>query len=463
MKKVIYFFLILYLSITSCNTTDPPPPPDETKPVLTLSFDKKSCTELWIKLTTKDLTLPAELTLKQYTLTGDSLSQDFILNIQDSLLYIDSLLPNKTYKFQSVIHPINQSEIKSNELSVTTLDTTSHIFSYQTFELGEPLTGNSSILYDVAIVDANNIYAVGEIYMLDSIGQTDPEPYAIAHWNGADWTLMKVYYHDYGTTQKFAGKLKTIFAFGPDSIYVCSSANLLKWVNGDWVEKAFFMISVPFNGQVNKMWGTSGDNLYFAANSGAVYHFTGQTWQQNSSVTEMPLTDVFGTEQGDVYVTGANISEVKGVLLKGSANQFSVMINAEVIDESQLFQKLYGILGTVWLDEHNTIYTGGSLLFRYKNSEWNYETSLPENFIGGNPGASYRGVISSIRGNASNDYIIAGGRNTLKHFNGVSWEQIGLPYDPQSPIVWRNVKTKNNIVVAVGLKNNSAYIILLNR
>ena len=462
MKKVIYFFLILYLSITSCNTTDPPPPPDETKPVLTLSFDKKSCTELWIKLTTKDLTLPAELTLKQYTLTGDSLSQDFILNIQDSLLYIDSLLPNKTYKFQSVIHPINQSEIKSNELSVTTLDTTSHIFSYQTFELGEPLTGNSSILYDVAIVDANNIYAVGEIYMLDSIGQTDPEPYAIAHWNGADWTLMKVYYRDYGTTQKFAGKLKTIFAFGPDSIYVCSSANLLKWVNGDWVEKAFFMISVPFNGQVNKMWGTSGDNLYFAANSGAVYHFTGQTWQQNSSVTEMPLTDVFGTEQGDVYVTGANISEVKGVLLKGSANQFSVMINAEVIDESQLFQKLYGILGTVWLDEHNTIYTGGSLLFRYKNSEWNYETSLPENFIGGNPGASYRGVISSIRGNASNDYIIAGGRNTLKHFNGVSWQQIGLPYNPQSPISLV-AKQKGNTVVAVGSNGSKAFIILLNR
>jgi len=177
----------------------------------------------------------------------------------------------------------------------------------------------------------------------------------------------------------------------------------------------------------------------------------------------MPLTDVFGAEQGDVYVTGANISEVKGVLLKGSANQFSVMINAEVIDEGQLFQKLYGTLGTVWLDEHNTIYTGGNLLFIYKNNEWNYETSLPENFIGGNPGAYYRGFISSIRGNASNDYIIAGDRNTLIHFNGVSWQQIGLPYDPQSPIVWRSVKIKNNTVVAVGFKDNYAFIIMLNK
>jgi len=257
--------------------------------------------------------------------------------------------------------------------------------------------------------------------------------------------------------------LKTIFAFGPDSIYVCSSANLLKWENGDWIEKAFFMISVPFTGQVNKMWGTSGDNLYFAGNSGAIYHFMGQTWQQVPSGTDLDLTDVFGNVQGEAYSTGVNISEVKGVLLKGNSNGFSVMINSEVIDESQLFQKLYGILGTVWLDENNTIYTGGSILFRYKNGEWNYETSLPENFIGGNPGASYRGVISSIRGNASNDYIIAGGRNTLKHFNGINWEQIGLPYDPQSPIVWRSAKVVNNTIAAVGFKSSYAFIILLTR
>ena len=207
----------------------------------------------------------------------------------------------------------------------------------------------------------------------------------------------------------------------------------------------------------------SGDNLYFAGNSGAIYHFTGQTWQQISSGTELDLTDIYGNEQGYVYATGVNGSELKGVLLKGNVNQFSIMINSEIIDESELFQKLYGILVAVWLDEHNTIYTGGSLLFRYKNNEWNYETSLPENFIGGNPGASYRGVISSINGNASNDYIIAGGRNTLKHFNGVSWEQIGLPYDPQSPIVWRSVKVKNNTVTAVGFKDIYAYIIMLNK
>src|SRR5574338_1705762 len=145
MKITIITSLLLLITVVSCNTTDPTPP-DETKPVLTLSFDKKSCTELWIKLTTKDLELPAELTLKQYNPNGDSLSQDFVLSIKDTLLYIDSLLPSQSYKFKVVANTTNHPQPTTNEVELTTLDTTSHNFTYQTFEFGEPLTGNSSRL-----------------------------------------------------------------------------------------------------------------------------------------------------------------------------------------------------------------------------------------------------------------------------------------------------------------------------
>lgn len=169
--KSIPLILIAFLVLISCDTTTPPIPPDETKPVLTLSFDKKSCTELWIKLTTKDLTLPAELTLKQYNPTGDSVTQTFSLSTNDSLIYSDSLFPNNNYYYQvSSIQSATGGQVSSNKLAVTTLDTTSHNFSYQTFEFGEPLTGNSSRLYDVAIIDENNIWAVGEIYVNDSLG-----------------------------------------------------------------------------------------------------------------------------------------------------------------------------------------------------------------------------------------------------------------------------------------------------
>jgi hypothetical protein len=74
----------------------------------------------------------------------------------------------------------------------------------------------------------------------------------------------------------------------------------------------------------------------------------------------------------------------------------------------------------------------------------------------------HRGFISSIRGNGSNDFVIAGDRNTLKHFNGISWQQIGLPYNPQSQISLI-AKQKGNTVVAVGSNGSKAFIILLNR
>ncbi len=98
---------ILFLSIYSCNTTEPPPPPDGEKPTINLVLEDVSCIEAWINLTTTNLQLPATLTLKQINPTGDTTSQIYILNTQDSLLYVDSLLPNQSYKFQSVIQ-INQ-------------------------------------------------------------------------------------------------------------------------------------------------------------------------------------------------------------------------------------------------------------------------------------------------------------------------------------------------------------------
>ena len=237
---------------------------------------------------------------------------------------------------------------------------------------------------------------------------------------------MKVFYHDYGTTQKFAGRIKTISAFGSDSIYVCSSANFLKWHNGDWIEKAFFMINVPFTGQVNKMWGTGESNMFFGGNSGAIYHYSGSSWTSVTSGTTLPLTDIYGINENDIYISGAFTPEVKGVLLKGNSSQFSVMINSEIINENELFDKLYGELASIWVDDNGTVYTGGNFMFQYKNDKWDYVRSLPENYIGGNPGAYYRGFISSIRGNSSNDYVISGDRNTLKHFNGISWQQIRI-------------------------------------
>jgi len=333
MKPVSVFIIIsITLVLLSCDTTEPPPPPNGEKPTLELTLEDVSCIEAWIKLTTTNLQLPATITLKQTNPTGDSLSQDFILNTQDSLLYIDSLLPNQSYQYQasSIENPVT-----SNELSVATLDTTSHNFSYQTFELGEPLTGNSSILYDVALIDANNIYAVGEIYIQDSLGQTIL--YNLAQWNGNEWKLKKIYFPTVcGDTSLTPYPSRAIYAFNDGKIWMSSSGDKIAILeNGNQIDKFCLPASVAMS--INRIWGTSSNDLYIVGNSGKIAHYQNGTWQQISSGTELPLVDIYSKDGNEIYAVGINVSEVKGVVLKGTGSQFSVMINSEIIDESELF------------------------------------------------------------------------------------------------------------------------------
>jgi len=98
------------------------------------------------KADNKQFTTPATVKLKQ----NDTITQDIILSYADTVIYIDSLLPNTTYNFQA---SSIQQQVSSRKLSVTTMDTTSHNFTWQTFTFGEH---SSSVLNDVAIIDENN-------------------------------------------------------------------------------------------------------------------------------------------------------------------------------------------------------------------------------------------------------------------------------------------------------------------
>jgi hypothetical protein len=72
-------------------------------------------------------------------------------------------------------------------------------------------------------------------------------------------------------------------------------------------------------------------------------------------------------------------------------------------------------------------------------------------------------ATTEIRGNGLNDIFVSGAFGEFLHFNGVSWEQIGLPYSPDSDIVWYTVYPTENSVAVVGFKGNSAIVMLINR
>ncbi len=441
-KNLITVILIIsVLMQLSCDTTEPPDPPPPDLRKITLTFENASCTEVWLKIKADSLTLPTEIKLLK-----DSIAQYIILTTQDTVLYFNSLLPNQAYNYQAVLS--TDTTIKSEKVTAQTLEPTSHNFTWQTWEFGQH---SSSVLYDVAIIDENNIWAVGEIYMNDSLGNPDPTFYNAAHWDGNNWELKRILY------QGSIWSIKTIYAFNENDIWFSA---FVRYLNGHFIDLPIPAILMGWS--INKIWGSSSNDLYVVGNSGNIAHYNGTSWTKIESGTTLHLTDIYGNTDGNIYSAGVDIPNIKGVVVKNSTTSiWDVMIEGEIIDESQLFAKLFGSFGAVWIDEIGTIYTGGDFLYQFKNSKWDFVRSLPENYLGGDQ--YYIGYLYSIRGNKSNDIIVAGDRNTLRHFNGLDWSEIGIPYNPYRSIFWRSVRIKDNLSVAVGHEGIKAKIIMLNR
>ena len=445
MKMTILTSLLLLITVVSCNTTDPTPP-DETKPTLTLTIDDASCTEVWLELKTKDLTLPAELTLKQYNPTGDSLSKIFILNTQDSLLYIDSLLPNQIYNFQLsfIWNPAsgNQQQVSSIKQQVTTMDTTSHNFTFQSWTFG---TIGSSVLYDVAIINENNIWAVGEIMIADT-SQNGYTTYNAVHWDGNEWELLRIPNYDYPNVLVY-GALQTIFAFSENDIWFSSYSNLVHYNGNTFSSKAQFMTSINFTGQVIKLWGSDKNNIYCVGRNGAIYHYYGTNWQRIESGTTLNINDIWGdfnekTQEWEVLAVASNVNtSVERAIIKIGNNT----------SQSTSTSPIQWSLKTCWFIPMRKYYVAGSGIYEKHNlilDQWANEPLEITTYY-----------TNRIRGNDINDVVGVGAFGDLVHFNGWQWEsnytQPNLNFGS-----YLSVDFKNNLVVAVGLEYNQAEILI---
>jgi len=449
---VVVTFVLLTVGCKKSPTEIDKPPVIVTPPSIELSVDGVSCTETWIKVKKLNDTTFLPISVK---INEKDLFHGFLANV-DTVLFVDSLAPKTTYTIKGIILDTLQPP---KELKVTTLPTTSHNFTWQTYEFGEH---SASALMDVTIIDENNIWAVGQIYLNDSLGNRDPKAYNAVHWDGSKWELKRIFYYGACSAVEYPS-LKAIWVFSDTNIAITNGGSI------GWFDRMKVRLDCGVNplltGAISKMLGRSIGDLYVVSNSGNIAHYNGKSWQKIESGTDFFLSDIYGNASGEVYSAGSKVSEVKGIILrKNQSGQFETLVEADMVSKEELFHpKLYGSLSSVWVDENNVIYTGGNLFYQYKNNKWNYVESLPENYLGGNPGTYYRGYIGSIRGNASNDMIIAGDRNTLKHFNGADWQQLGLPYSASSDISWGSIVIKGNIAVAVGNEGYKAKIIMLKR
>jgi hypothetical protein len=433
-KIFLFNLFILPLFFATCNSLEPPPP----EKTITLTLEDVSCIEAWIKLKTTNLQMPTTVTLKQSATGGDQTLKTINLEKADTLLYIDSLLPSQTYTFQTSIQPSSHtSEVKSNVLSVTTLDTTSHNFSWQSWTFGEHST---SVLNDVVIISENNIWAVGEIYLNDSLGQPDPHPYAIAHWDGQTWEYKKLFYN----INLIVAPIRGILVLNPNDIYL-AAGSVFHWDgNSSSAQLVYSRLSLPDpNATIEKLWGNSNSSVYGVGNVGSIVFYNDTNWQSIESGTDLHLYDIYGDYSEidgtyEILVTAANrsVSSEKQILKISNTTTVTPLVTEGIP---------YSIIG-IWFKANRKYYICGAGLFSKNNIE---TTEAWEELTVSNV------YLESIDGNDLNDLVICGSFGELLHYNGVSWRSYS---EMPGGSLLLSTKIKDNLVVTVGIENHRAFI-----
>ncbi|RKY93681.1 MAG: glucosyl transferase [Ignavibacteriae bacterium] len=427
-KIFLYNFFILPFLFSCCNSIESP-----NDVAISLSLEDVSSTESWITLTTTNLQLPTTITLKQNNQTKTTIN----LVKADTLLYIDSLLPNATYTFQAIS---NQYQVSSNQLQITTLDTTSHNFTWQTWTFGEH---SSSVLYDVAIIDENNIWAIGEIYKNDTLGQPDPNAYNAAHWDGTNWELKRIYFPTVcGSTSLTPYPAKAIFAFNDGQIWISSTGDKIAiLMEGNQLNQFCLPPSVSMS--INKIWGSSSNDLYVVGSSGNIAWYNGSQWTKIESGTELHLYDIYGDYSEmdvtyEILVTAANrsVSSEKEILKISNTTTVTPLVTDGIP---------YSIR-EIWFKAGKKYYVCGAGLFSKNNIETNESwKELTVNNV----------YHWSIDGNELNDIVICGAFGELLHYNGVSWRSYS---EMPGGSLLISTKIKDDLVVTVGIENPRAFI-----
>jgi len=420
MSKKIVVLLFSFIGLLQfCNTTEPPPPVK----TITLTLEDSASIEAWIKLTTSNLQLPATVTLKQDNQTRRTIN----LLKADTLLYIDSLLPNQSYKFQAITQSSNQS-ITSNELSVTTMDTTSHDIIWEVETIGGP----GSLARDVAIINENNIWIGGEFFMNDTL-------YNAANWGGQQWNLKRIPAVPWYNPEIFVyDGIRTLFAFSSDDIWFSEELGTIVHWDGNSYE-SFIIGANQAQGTILKMWGLSSDEIYLVGTNGSITKFNGSSFLLMNSNTDINLTDIYGTPDGSEVWACGRADGQKSIILKLNSNRWERIWERNVFNTESIYNN--SSIKTIWLDNRFFAWFTGAAIGVYRQS---YKAnSVIGHLTFNNQNASHK-----IRGSSSNNLFMVGDDAMVWHFNGNSWHWYNSLFDEESVLI--SVDVKNNLIVAAG-------------
>jgi hypothetical protein len=238
-----------------------------------------------------------------------------------------------------------------------------------------------------------------------------------------------------------------VIAFGEQSVWFANASGLVEWDGNVFTERAKFMVSSPFNGQVREIWGSSRTNIYAVGNNGAIYHYQGSNWAKLFRQTSLPFQDIWGftnsvTKRTEIIALAAPESFSVGVdLFRIEGDVASRMDTAGL---SLSAKSIWFIPGYKYLVAGDGLY---SRVAFSSGTSWISEASQPPIYK------------QKVRGLHCRDVFVVGDFGLVSHFNGNDWHHYDSSELPLPTGSYYGVDITQRLVVIVGRSGNSGLVL----
>ncbi len=235
----------------------------------------------------------------------------------------------------------------------------------------------------------------------DSTGNLDPVLYNAAHWDGVNWTVLRIPYYYLG--QPFYSPIYSVFTFDEGNIWF-GIGIMIHW-DGQNYNPVQLPPGIWTPQQMNKIWGKSDGSLYVVGEQGGIaFRSPTGSWQRVTSGTSLPIRHVLGMNNNSARFEVLGVSDSYGdphgseVLLIDGLSARSAWNDG----------RPFGLDGIWFVPDRRYVAVGaGVWQTRSLESPWALEHSPPH--------------ITSIDGNQLNDYVIVGAFMHISHFDGLNW------------------------------------------
>ncbi|MBN8705973.1 MAG: hypothetical protein J0L62_08845 [Bacteroidetes bacterium] len=336
------------------------------------------------------------------------------------------------------------------------IDTTSHNFVWRVDTIG----GYLSVARDVAIVNENDIWVVGEFYKNHSNPDSiDADRYGLCIWNGKSWQLTRVPYRFNGIEEPNSSvSFASIFVLKSDFIWLCSLGRTpIRFKNGIFDSFSTHDVTTDRN-YINKIWAKDENNIWFVGDGGTILYFNGSTFSKIPYSPDVDFVDIWGDETGMVRVVANKSGTFTSSIVRISTG--AATLEFEGLNQAVNSQKP-DIYYTVWWKDATTMFLGADNGFFKKHGE-NYQrlSSYHDN----NP---IQFQVFYAKGYANNDVFVVGNYGQVAHYNGKS-----VHLFTELPITnihseLKALSVKKDLICAVGSTNgkggidqDAAYIVL---